>query len=251
MKQLFKYEMIKTRLSKFIILGITAVLEVIFVIGLASGNENMQVTGAALLGLLAMASILWIGIQSVVTLHKDMNTRQSYMLFMTPNNCYKILGAKYLENGLSILLAGAFFGLLGFLDLTLLFNHYQQLEELMNTIRAILESMVQGISLDPATLISYLVYLLFDWCLTISLAYLAVIVCTALLNGKKGNLVISFALFLGLSLLFGWLFDVIFPIAAGVGTIADVCLPRAALCLVFTVVFYWINAKIMEKYLSV
>lgn len=251
MKKLFRYEMIKTRFSKFIILGITAVLEILFLLGLATSDEKLQSVGMVLLVLIAVASILWIGIQSVVTLHKDMNTRQSYMLFMTPNNCYKILGAKYLENGLSILLSGLFFGVLGALDLTLLFNHYHQLDQLLEMLKEILSIFTKSISLDPASIISFLVYLLFDWLFTVSLAYLAVIVCTALLNGKKGNLFLSFLLFLGLDILFSILFAKIFPSEVANGTMIASFLPRAGLCLVITVAIYWINARIMEKYLSV
>lgn len=251
MKKLFKYEMIKTRLSKFIILGITAVLEIIFLLGLANSDEGMQSTGILLLTLIAVASILWIGIQSVITLHRDMNTRQSYMLFMTPNSCYKILGAKYLENGLSILFSGLFFGALGALDITLLFNHYHQLDQLMDILKEILGAFTKNISLDPASIISFIVYLLFDWLFTVSLAYLAVIVCTALLNGRKGNLFLSFLLFLGLEILFSILFGKIFPGEVTNGTMVAAFLPRAGLCLIITAVVYWINARIMEKYLSV
>lgn len=251
MKKLFIYEMIKTRLSKFIILGITAVLEIVFLLGLATSNEELQATGMLLLALIGVASVFWIGIQSVVTLHRDMNTRQSYMLFMTPNNCYKILGAKYLENGLSILLSGLFFGTLGALDLTLLFDHYHQLDQLMDLLKEILGAFTKSISLDPASIISFIVYLLFDWLFTVSLAYLAVIVCTALLNGKKGNLFLSFLLFLGLDILFSILFSKIFPSEVANGTMVTTFLPRAGLCLIITVAIYWINARIMEKYLSV
>ena len=65
----------------------------------------MTGTGIVLLTMLAMGGIMVIGLASVVTLHRDVSTKQSYMLFMTPNSSYSILGAKMLENGLSILLA--------------------------------------------------------------------------------------------------------------------------------------------------
>ena len=40
--------------------------------------------------------------ESVNVLHRDLNTKQSYMLFLTPKSSYQILGAKILENGISI-----------------------------------------------------------------------------------------------------------------------------------------------------
>ncbi len=52
--------------------------------------------------------VIYIGIESVNVLHRDLNTKQSYMLFLTPKSSYQILGAKILENGISIIMAGAF-----------------------------------------------------------------------------------------------------------------------------------------------
>ena len=59
--------------------------------------------------MLAVCGVAVMGLESVFVLHRDMNTKQSYMLFMPPNSCYKILGAKVLECGAAILIAGAFF----------------------------------------------------------------------------------------------------------------------------------------------
>ena len=119
MSMLLKYEMRKTWFAKLIVLGVAAAAELAFLAALlfrnASGNtdELIAFSTAALF---------------MTALVRDMNTKQGYMLFMTPRNCYQILGAKMLENGLSIALAGAFFFLLGLLDVTLLFSRMGQLE---------------------------------------------------------------------------------------------------------------------------
>lgn len=251
MMKLFRYEMIKTRVSKFIVLGITAAMELIFLLGLILNNDMIQITGALLLLWIAVVGIVWIGIVSVITLHRDMNSRRGYMLFMTPNSSYRILGAKYLENGLSILIAAAFFGALGVLDITLLFRHHQELDQISEVMHDLFSAIFQNISLDPASIISFLVYLVFDWLFTISLAYLAVIVCTSLMNGKKGNMFLSFLLFLVLDIGFSLLFSVLIPGKVEGGTMVGSFLARSGLCLAITAVFYWLNATIMDKKLSV
>ena len=109
MKHLMKYEFRKTLIAKLIILGTTAVLEILFLLGLYTKHDSLAGYSTIMLTMLAFGGVLFIGLQSVMTLHRDMNTKQSYMLFMTPNSSYKILGAKVLENGLSILMACAFF----------------------------------------------------------------------------------------------------------------------------------------------
>ena len=62
--------------------------------------------------------VFYIGLENILTLYRDLNSKQSYMLFLTPKSSYEILGAKILENGISILMAGAFFIVLAVFDLT-------------------------------------------------------------------------------------------------------------------------------------
>ena len=97
MKNLIKYEFRKTWSTKLIILAITAFAELAFLISLYTDQENYTVISIVILTFLAFGGVLFIGIQSIVTMHQDMNTKQGYMLYMTPNSCYKILGGRWLK----------------------------------------------------------------------------------------------------------------------------------------------------------
>ena len=132
MGKLLKYELKKTWALKLIILGITAVAELTYLMILFMDGENSRGFGVTcmLLFFIALGGTILIGVQSVLTLHRDMNTKQGYMLYMTPRNSFQILGAKLLENGLSLALAGGFFFLLGLLDVSLLFSRLGSLEDL-------------------------------------------------------------------------------------------------------------------------
>lgn len=248
MLKLFKYEFMKTRLSKLIILGITLVLEIAFAASLLKNDDELQGICVLLLVLFATVSILWLGLQSILTLHKDMNTRQSYMLFMTPNSSYKILGAKVLENAASVLLGGVFFCALGALDLTLLMDHHQALDQLMEMFQDVLESFSKNIRFDTYSILTFCLYTLISWLSTVTLAYFAVIISAALLGGKKGNLFISFLIFLGLTILLSMLLGVVTPATMAVGTVH---LIRSAICLFVIAIFWFFSAWIMDKYLSV
>ena len=120
MLRLLKYELRKTLSTKMILLAVTFVAEAVFLIGFWGKKDDTLAIGAVLLFFIAIIGVGLMGILSLVTLHRDMNTRQGYMLFMTPNSCYRILGAKVLECGLSILLAGAFYLALGLLDFSII-----------------------------------------------------------------------------------------------------------------------------------
>ena len=202
MKNLFKYEFRKTLLTKLIILGITIVAQAVYLFGIWSKDrETTVVVGMLLLFFTAMFGIVFIGLQSVLTLHRDMNTKQSYMLFMTPNSCYKILGAKMLENLLSMLIGGAFFFGLGVLDISLLLKRYNQIDSIMDALRDIFTMFGYGLNLDAGYMASLCFGFLASWFATITAAFLADVISSALLNGKKFNLLISFIIFLALSYL--------------------------------------------------
>ena len=246
MLRLLKYELRKTQLSKLILLGITLVAEAVFLAGLWGNRENTLAVGAVLLFFIAMTGIAIMGILSVATLHKDMNTRQGYMLFMTPNSCYKILGAKVIECGLSILIAGAFFFALGWLDFSLLLGKGAN-QQIWDMVRQMIQAVNASIKLDVPHISALVFSMLSMWLCTVTTAYLADVVSSALLNGKKGNGVVTFLLFLALNYAISKLLTLV---PSSLSTITVLVL-QGAVALVLAAGMYVITARLMEKYLSV
>ena len=251
MLKLMKYEFRKTWITKLILLGVTAVAEIAFLIGLYMEKETTLGLSVMLLVLLAFGGILMIGLYSVMTLHRDMNTKQSYMLFMTPSSSYSILGAKVLECGLSILIGGAFYFALGTLDLTLLFAKSGELNRLWSAIQDFLSRLTfanHQLLIDMEGMASFVFCLLAGWILTVVTAYFAVVISAALLNGKRFNGLLSFVLFLILSWFTGWVAQ---TATASIPSINVLLLVDGAIALAFTAVMYVITAVIMERKLSV
>ena len=246
MLRLLKYELRKTLLAKLILLGITLFAEAVFLIGLWGKKDNTLALGSILLFFIAIIGIGMMGLLSLVTLHKDMNTRQGYMLFMTPNSCYRILGAKVLECGISILLAGAFFFALGWLDFSLLLGQGAN-KEIWNMFTEMVKAINDKIVLDAAHISALVFSILASWLCTITTAYLADVISSALLNGKKGNLVATFILFLVLNYAISKLLTLI---PSSIGMVP--CLVwQGVAALVLAGVMYVVTARLMEKYLSV
>ena len=251
MLKLMKYEFRKTWITKLILLGVTAVAEIAFLIGLYAERETTLGLSVMLLVFLALGGIAMIGLYSVMTLHRDMNTKQSYMLFMTPNSSYSILGAKVLECGLSILIGGAFYFALGALDLTLLFAKSGELNQLWSAIQDFLNRLTfanHQLLIDMKGMAAFVFCLLAGWILTVVTAYFAVVISAALLNGKRFNGLLSFVLFLILSWFTGW---VARSATASIPGINVLLLLDGAIALAFTAVMYVITAIIMERRLSV
>lgn len=253
MFKLMKYEFRKTWITKLILLGITAVAEVMFLFGLYADKESPLGFSIFLLMMLAFGGILVIGLESVITLHRDMNTRQSYMLFMTPNSSYSILGAKVLECGLSILVTGVFFFALGVLDITLLFGKRGELNQLWDTIQDFLKNITlsDGRSILTLNMSGFAVVtfnILANWINTVTTAYLAVTVSAALLNGKRFNGLLSFVLFLALGGAASWLEQIA---TQSIPQIETALMVQSGISLLIAAVMYVVTAQIMEKKLSV
>ena len=251
MLKLMKYEFKKTWITKLILLGVTAVAEIAFLVGLYTDKEGPLGLSIFVLMMLAFGGVLVIGLESVLILHRDMNTKQSYMLFMTPNSCYSILGAKVLECGISIFITGAFYFALGALDVTLLFAKQGQLNRIWEMIQDIISSFsVNGhaLTLNLESMAGFAFSLLTAWISTVTTAYLAVTVSAALLNGKRFNGLLSFVLFLALSWITNWVVQLPNDSIRDTGTLI---LVDGVISLAFAAVMYVVTAQIMEKKLSV
>ena len=247
MKNLIKYEFRKTWMAKLIILGIAAFAELAFLITLYLNKEGMNAATIVALTFLAMGGVMYIGIQSVVTMHQDMNTKQGYMLYMTPNSCYRILGGKVIENGISMFLAGAFFFALGVLDVTLLFGHHGELNRLWSMVQDLLRSLQLETKVDLSFFLAAAVAMLCAWLSTVVTAYLADVISTCVLYGKRFNGWLSFLLFILLT----WGFSALEQACTRHLAVVPMLYATAAIAVACTALMYWVTAFLMDRHLSV
>ena len=251
MLKLIKYELRKTWMTKAIILCIAAIAEISYLIGLYAEKNITTTISILALVMLAFGGIIVIGLQSILTLHRDMNTKESYMLFMTPNSCYKILGAKVIEFGISTFLGSAFFFALGGLDITLLFAKEGQLSQLWTEIQSFLSGFsVNGHSIEVnlPSLASVTFVMVSAWISLIVTAYLAVVISAALLNGKRFNGLISFVIFL----IINWAAGRVAPfVTSSIQDNVALLVTYGAINLAIAVIMYFVTAQIMERRLSV
>ncbi len=240
MLRLLKYEFRKTLFPKLILLALLVIFEGIFLYGYWTDNNSTVTLGLSLFLFTFLCGLLVIGIISLVTLHKDMNTRQGYMLFMTPNSTYRILGAKVAENGLSMLGIGA-------VGLGICLLNFSLIKQELEFITSFLKNF--GIGLTPTFphLSALLVYIICDILCSVTTAYLADVICSSLLNGQKGSMVITFVLFALLN--FG--IQKIMGLVPASLDIVVMFLLQAAIALTLAVVMYIITARLMDRYLSV
>lgn len=247
MLKLFKYELRKTMVPKLIVFGLAAVLECVFVYGCYAKSRDTMVLSLVFLFLAGMMGLMWTGLQSVLTLHHDMNTKQSYMLFLTPNSNYAILGAKALECMVSVAIMGAFFFGLAVLDTQLMFGQYGEIKTMTDFVRQILRSVDERLTLELPVISAFVVYCAVSWFAMIQLAFFGDVLATSLLQGRKLGGLLAFVLFVVLSMLSDKLCALI-PMTNGMVTML---LLRSAALLAISISVYIGTATLMERKLSV
>ena len=234
MFKLLKYEFRKTAFPKLVMLALTVLAEAAFLYGYFANKEDAMGTAVLFLVLLTLVGIALMGIMSLV------------MLFMTPNSCYKILGAKVLECGLSLMLAGAFFFALAVLDMDLVLRR-DGVERIWDVFNQMLQTLNTRLEINVPNVLAVICYIVTSWLCTVTTAFLADVISSALLNGRKGNLFITFLLFLALSYVIGKIVSLV----PATGTIQAQFLYQSLISLGFAGLMYFVTAWIMEKYLSV
>ncbi|MDO5436094.1 MAG: hypothetical protein Q4G19_06970 [Clostridia bacterium] len=246
MLKLFKYEMRKTLMPKLIMLGLFVVLQGFLLYTISQGKEESTLMIAVLTVFASFLAVFFIGIYSIVTLHHDINSKQGYMLFMTPNSTYKILGAKVLECTVSVLLAGAVFFGICLLDLKLIMNKFPKLSDIQELFEMMKQVANLEINIDMAKALTFVFETVIEWVETVVLAFFADVLATSLLKGKKLGGLLAFLLFIVLSTLAGKLVSLVS------GAVPSQTLLLKSIAVLAVCIAGWIaTARLMEKKLSV
>lgn len=247
MLKLMKYEFRKTMFSKFILLFITALAEIAFLIGVFADWDKALQIGIFGLTMCAMVGVFYIGIESLLVFHRDLNTKQSYMLFLTPHNSFQILGAKVLENGFSIFITGVFYLVLAGADFSLGVLRIGGVKEFLYMLDQLLATINLTINVHFVDAFAVLCTLLASWLLMVVTGYLAIVLSATVFAGKRFSGLVSFVLYI----LIAWLCGMILDLLPTLKDMNAECVMLAGGALVLVALMYWITGWIMERRLSV
>ena len=247
MGTLIKYEFKKSWKMKAMVLCFTAFFELVFLYGAIRLNDDALVIGITGLVFTTICGLFLIGVYSMHVLSKDINTKQSYMLFMTPNNSYKILGSKVIENCGSVLVSGLFYILLAIFDLMFLAVR----DDEVNVVLDMLSVAVSGSTgkFDYTTFAMVMLDSVLSWVYVICVGYFAIVLCATFLKGNKLNGFLSFVAFLLINILVNNLHSMLYKdfYIYSMGRL----LSNVGFYILLTGIFYFITAWIMDNKLSV
>lgn len=194
MLKLMKYEMIKQKTSKIVLIALFAILEIVFLAGIFLDKEEYAGIAAGFLVFLAMITFVIVGLEEIVTYYHDLRDKSGYMLFMTPYNVYTIMGSKILTGIVSIVAAAVLFGAVGLADIAIVFAKYGEIEQLFIGIQDFIKTYYE-LDINAMLVISTIVQSVFGWIGMLTSAFLAITLCTTIFAGVRVKALISFVIY--------------------------------------------------------
>ena len=175
MGKLMKYEWKKQRTSRMIVMVALAVCVLTFFGGMLAEKDALMGISATLLLVGSFFVVFYMGIESILILNRDLKTKQSYMIWMTPKSVWEILGAKFVVAIAQMFFVFALYAIAGLLCFV---GTIQYVGELGNVFAIIRDSFIRVSG--EGQLIAQII-----WNLLVMVGYLAVIVSRTILRDSK------------------------------------------------------------------
>ncbi|MCH4031336.1 MAG: hypothetical protein LKG56_08335 [Lachnospiraceae bacterium] len=229
------------------ILIIAAIGEGTFLLGSVLWADSALMTGSIVLTCAAAAGFLLVPFQSADLLYRELNTKQSYMLFLTPRSPKSILGAKILTVIIWLAVQGVVFGIFSCVDAGILYRASGSTEGLLSA----LLSSVGGAGFSVSDLVLFaakIIGMTYGFILSVLMAYFfAEIVQSTVLNGRKGGVWFSLLIFVILFIAF---ISITGRVTAAVPEAYQFAV-AACMDAACVVLFFFLASSLMEKKLSV
>ncbi len=253
MFKLIKYELRRNITGIVILFSIIMILQGYFMVSVSTESEGNTAMAVALLILAMSVSYFCVFIFGVSFYSKELNSKSSYLTFMTPTSSYSILGAKLL----STLITGIFFAVLlvAFItiDIAMLKNVFPELEMVGGIIDFI--SDMSGVSMTEVLLrlLVILIAFLVNFFAIIAMAYMAITLSATWFQNKKFKGVISFLLFIVIVRTVNFIGSFIPNLIEDVKSVSDVMitmLPTVIYLTVIIILSIIASAKLLDKKVS-
>jgi len=202
MFKLIKYELRKQWFSKLFMLIVMGILELTFLFNLFRDKKDALGITIGIMTLFSFAAIMFVSFECIMTYSKDLKTKQSYMLFLTPNSTYKIVGAKVITSVAQIGITAAIMVSVVFLNISVVLLRYQEIEKMIDMIQKLMRD-VMGLDVDYGLVLFAIVAFLLEWISKVIMGMLAITLSATFLSNTKGKGIVSLIIFFVLNYLVG------------------------------------------------
>lgn len=251
MIKLMKYELIKQRFSKVIMISVLLLLQIAFLIALFLDKDDTVGIITAFAFMFSAGALPYIAFEAIFTFSNDLKSKTSYMLFLTPNNMYQIVGAKLVAATVQVVLA-AFISLAVFtLNFFLLITKYESLEEFKVMFQQFMSSFL-NIEIDYLSIVAVVCVIITFWLLILSMGFMSITLSTTFLANRKWKGIVSGGVFIVIiNIIFRVIAFVMNRIPLEMQEVSTVNFIAALILIVFNVVFFYATSWMLDKKVSV
>ena len=235
-----------------IVMVALAVCVLTFLGGVMVEKDALMGVSAMLLLVGSFFVVFYMGIESILILNRDLKTKQSYMIWMTPKSVWEILGAKFVVAIVQMFFVFALYVIAGLLCFV---GMLQYVGELGNVFAIIRDSFIQ--LSGEGQLIAQIIWNLFcifvGWIEVVMVGYLAVIGSRTILRNSKYAGGISIVAFFGITFIIEKIYNLISHVLPNVEVEGDSFfgVGYPAYYIIICVIVFLLSGWMADKKLSV
>lgn len=199
MLKMVKYEYRKNLFPLLVVFIVFGGLQIYFMIATMMKDEGHSAISASLLMLAAFCSYLFVLLYGVASYNSDLKNKSGYLVFMAPISTYQVIGAKLLSTLLTGVTLVALIGVLGVVDYSFAAKQYG-LDSIIEMIEYLFESSDISLTSVLLNVLVFVIILLIEFFMTITVAYFAISLCSTALQNNKFKGFVSFVLFIVLTI---------------------------------------------------
>ena len=196
MLNLLKYELKKNKAVLITLAFLVFGLEGYYLVSFAMDKLEHMGIASSFLALVSIISFVIVFILGITNYQKELCSKTSYMVFMTPNSSLKIIGSKLCYVLLLGIATAIVLGGLAVLDLGLLGTLVDEQYHIFDLIKMLAEQLGINLSMMMGYSIIRLIYFILSVLSVVTVAYLAITLSATLLYNSRFRGIISVVFFI-------------------------------------------------------
>lgn len=253
MLKLMKYEFRKNRNVLLVIGGGLLLLQLYYMLSCLAEDDGHITAAGSLLILWSMVCFFTVFVLAVTNYSKELNSKSSYLIFMTPNTSFTIIFSKMLTILLMGIAIAVLFCFLTVLDLNLLHMAMPEVEDFMTLMNQFLEGLNIHVGEALLSALSGVLLFLVDFFSIVSVAYLAITLSATFLQNSRLKAPISVVVFLAATYLINRVANLLPLLYEQPQTILEsflAILPVTLFNLVILVLCVFLSGKLLDQKVS-
>ena len=200
MFKMIKYEYRKDMPLYIIVVSLIVALTTYLGISIMSESEINLAISIILFILCGWGSVIFIMVIGVISYAREVNSKSSFMTFMTPLNTFEIVGSKYITLIITTIIATGLYVGGAYLNISLALFKYEEIDDVMEMLDYFLVYYQSSVTDILAAFLALIVTIWSSIFMTVSYAYLAITLSSTILANRRGKGWLAVGLYMAISI---------------------------------------------------